>query len=171
MAPSDTLLIGFGNPGRGDDGLGPALADRIESLALPNVGVEVDYQLAPEHAAAAARSTRVIFADASMSGTGPFTFQRIEPRQVLSFSTHGLQPRDVIALAETLAGRPVIGYLLAIRGYSFEPFTESLTTRAQRNLGRATTFTLRFLRDPTASHAVLPAGHRLSTNEHCEGGR
>lgn len=39
------LLIGYGNPGRGDDGLGPALAAAIEAMELPGVTVEADYQL------------------------------------------------------------------------------------------------------------------------------
>ncbi len=34
-APRRILLIGYGNPGRGDDGLGPLLAARIEALAIP----------------------------------------------------------------------------------------------------------------------------------------
>ena len=40
------LVIGYGNPGRRDDGLGPALAARLEALALPGVTVESDFQLA-----------------------------------------------------------------------------------------------------------------------------
>ena len=42
------LLIGFGNPARADDGLGPALAEEIESKNIPDVTVETDYQLTIE---------------------------------------------------------------------------------------------------------------------------
>ena len=52
---ADILLIGFGNPGRLDDGLGPALADAIEKLALPGVTVESNYQLTVEDAAEIAK--------------------------------------------------------------------------------------------------------------------
>ena len=45
-----TLLIGYGNPGRGDDGLGPAFARRIAARGLPGVTVEIDYQLTVDHA-------------------------------------------------------------------------------------------------------------------------
>jgi Ni,Fe-hydrogenase maturation factor len=44
------LFIGYGNPGRLDDGLGPALAARIDALSLKGMTVEADYQLAVENA-------------------------------------------------------------------------------------------------------------------------
>ena len=46
------LLIGYGNPGRRDDGLGPALAGAIAAADLPGVEVESGYQLLPEDALA-----------------------------------------------------------------------------------------------------------------------
>ena len=39
LLPQRTLLLGWGNPGRLDDGLGPALAETIERLALPGLTV------------------------------------------------------------------------------------------------------------------------------------
>ena len=44
------LLIGYGNPGRGDDGLGPELARRVAQRRLPGLTVEIDYQLTVDHA-------------------------------------------------------------------------------------------------------------------------
>ena len=51
MPGTRILVIGYGNPGRCDDGLGPALVARLESLRIPGLSVEVDYQLSIEHAA------------------------------------------------------------------------------------------------------------------------
>ena len=34
-----TLVIGVGNPDRGDDGVGPAVASRVAALGLPGVRV------------------------------------------------------------------------------------------------------------------------------------
>ena len=42
---ASALVIGFGNPGRLDDGLGPALAARFEAKGLDDVVVDADYQL------------------------------------------------------------------------------------------------------------------------------
>ena len=44
------LLIGYGNPGRGDDGLGPALSEAVAARSLPGLEVDTDYQLVAEHA-------------------------------------------------------------------------------------------------------------------------
>ena len=73
------LVIGYGNPGRRDDGLGPAFADAIAELALPGVQVEVDYQLSVEDAAAAAAGERVLFVDADGAGREPFSVRRLAP--------------------------------------------------------------------------------------------
>ena len=37
MRAARVLVIGYGNPGRWDDGLGPALAAELGGLGLPNV--------------------------------------------------------------------------------------------------------------------------------------
>ena len=58
------LLIGYGNPGRLDDGLGPAFAKAVEALHTPGVTVEANYQLAVEDAHAVAQHEIVVFADA-----------------------------------------------------------------------------------------------------------
>ena len=50
----DVLVIGYGNPGRMDDGLGPATIDELEKLAIDGVDLDADYQLTVEDAAAVA---------------------------------------------------------------------------------------------------------------------
>ncbi|EAV45491.1 Ni,Fe-hydrogenase maturation factor [Stappia aggregata IAM 12614] len=64
------LLIGYGNPGRGDDGLGPALSEAIAARSLPGLEVDTDYQLVAEHALAVSSHDVVIFADAEIGGEG-----------------------------------------------------------------------------------------------------
>ncbi len=142
------LVIGYGNPGRLDDGLGPALADALEQMALPGVTVESDYQLTVEDAAAVAAHDVVIFADAACDGREPFTFrrlaavdgERIDDVPGPRFTSHHLAPADVLELARRLfRGRPE-GYLLAIRGYDFNEFGEGLSVGARANLERAVEF-------------------------------
>ena len=57
------LLIGFGNPGRKDDGLGPMLARILERDGIAGLDVDSDYQLTVEDAEAVARYDEVVFAD------------------------------------------------------------------------------------------------------------
>lgn len=134
------LLLGYGNPGRLDDGLGPALAAEVERLALPGVTVQSDYQLCLEDAEAAARHDVVIFADAAASGAEPFSFQRVEPTSGLGFSTHSLRPDVVLGLAQQLFASRTDGYTLGIRGYAFNEYEESLTDRGRANLAAAVAF-------------------------------
>ena len=137
------LLLGYGNPGRLDDGLGSALAAQVDSLGLPGVTVDSDYQLCLEDAEAVARHDVVIFADAATSGPEPFCFQRVEPAYSVSFSTHSLQPEAVLGLAQQLFGARTEGYTLSIRGYAFNEYEESLTEQGRVNLAAAVAFITR----------------------------
>jgi len=134
------LLIGYGNPGRLDDGLGPALAAAVEKLEIAGVTVEAAYQLNVEDAAAAAEHDVVIFTDADVTGPEPFFFRRIAPEAVPSFSTHSVEPQTVLGLAWQMFGACTEGYILGIRGYCFNDFGESLSERARANLDAAVGF-------------------------------
>lgn len=134
------LLIGYGNPGRQDDGLGPALAAAVERLRLPGVTVDADYQLTVEDAAAVAQHEVAIFADADTAGPGPFYLRAVEPDATLSFSTHSVSPAAVMGLARDLFGARTRGFVLGIRGYVFNEFEESLSEKALGNLAAAVRF-------------------------------
>ncbi|MFO0834622.1 MAG: hydrogenase maturation protease [Phycisphaerales bacterium] len=131
------LLLAIGNPARGDDGLGPALADRFEQLSIPGVTAMWNYQPSVENAADLAEHDTVIFVDASFSGPSPFSFQRLLGRATGSLSSHNLPPEAVVDLACQTLGWRGRAYLLAIRGETFEPFVESLSDRARSNLQMA----------------------------------
>jgi hydrogenase maturation protease len=135
------LLIGYGNPGRLDDGLGPALAARFEQKRRIGVTVDADYQLLVEDAAAVAEYDVVIFADAAVAGREPFSFRRIEPADGgIEFSSHSLEPAAVMALARDMFGSKARAYALGIRGRAFNEFGERLSQEAQANLEAAETF-------------------------------
>ena len=134
------LLIGFGNPARADDGLGPALAEIIESKNIPAVTVEADYQLAIEDSSQIAENDIVIFADASANCCEPFSFEPLAARESGSFSSHSVEPAEIMALAENLFKAKAKGYILGIRGYEFNSFSEGLTDKAKNNLQKAVCF-------------------------------
>jgi len=137
---SSVLLVGFGNPGRVDDGLGPAAAAAIERLELAGVTVDADYQLTVEDSYAAAAHDVVLFVDAAARGPEPFEFRRLSPAPGASFSSHSIQPEGVLQLAQELFDRRPAAYLLAIRGYEFEELSEGLSPRAASNLEAALGF-------------------------------
>ncbi len=137
-AADKVLLIGYGNPGRLDDGLGPALARSIAQRGIKGVRIDSDYQLTVEDAAAAAEVETVIFADADTNGPEPFWLKRLEVGSVRpSFSTHSISPEGVLALARELFDAKTEAWLMGIRGYDFNEFGEGLSSRAQENLSAA----------------------------------
>jgi hypothetical protein len=92
------LVLGWGNPSRGDDALGPLFVERLSrELGDGAAAWLTDYQLQVEHALDLAGRRRVLFVDASTRCTAPFeVFQQIG------------------------AGEPPPCTLLAIRGEHFE---------------------------------------------------
>ena len=151
------LVIGYGNPGRLDDGLGPALAEALEQLNIPGVTVESDYHLTVEDAAAAAEHEYVVFADASVGGCEPFFFKVVQPVAQASFSSHTVEPEAVVAMARDLFRADTKAYALGIRGYAFNEFGEALSEKALENLTAALRFLAPVLRECAFEAAVTAA--------------
>jgi hydrogenase maturation protease len=153
-APRRVLVLGYGNPGRLDDGLGPALAESLAAAALPDVTVDADYQLTVEDAAAIAEHDVVVFVDAAVKGTEPFYFLPVAPSPEVSFSTHSISPASLLGLVRDVFQRATPGYVLGIRGYEFNEFGERLSPRAAANLDRAREFLGRVLQTRDFAGAV-----------------
>ena len=134
------LLIGYGNPGRLDDGLGPALAARIEAASLKGITVEADYQLTVENAVDVSKHDVVIFADAAVEGKEPFFFSEICSRSPVSLSSHSVSAEAVLFYAEQMFHANTRAYVLGIRGYEFNEFEEKLSEGAKHNLEEAFQF-------------------------------
>jgi hydrogenase maturation protease len=151
MSSAGTLILGWGNPGRLDDGLGPAFAEALETMHLPGVTVDSDYQLQIEDASEVASFERVVFVDADRTGAEPFWMQRIYPSPRdggwTSFSTHSVTPGAVLTMARELFDAEPEAWLLGIRGYEFSDFGEQLSDRAGRNLDQALEFVSSALRE------------------------
>ncbi len=157
MAAKRVLLIGYGNPGRRDDGLGPALAAELEAQLLPGLAVDSDYQLTVEDSHTVAEHDLVIFADAALEGREPFYFRPLAARldgPAGGLSSHGVEAEEVLALAGQLFDVRPEAYVLGIRGYEFNRFEEGLSERGQANLEAARDFLIRVIRDGSFAAAV-----------------
>lgn len=154
---SRVLLLCYGNPGRLDDGLGPAAGEILEQEDLPGATVDIDYQLTVEHAAAAAECDVVIFVDAAVQGREPFFFHRVVPQLAVGFSSHGLEPDAVLGLSGELMGSMPQGYALGIRGYDFDDFGETLSPRATDNLTKALQFLVAVVKERGFQEAAAVA--------------
>ncbi len=127
------LVIGYGNPGRQDDGLGPAAAAAIEKLCWDHLTVFDTYQLNIEDAIDVAEHDIIWFVDATKVGAAPYSVTPLAPAFETDFTSHLVRPEVVLALAEHYYGRTPQAFLLGIRGYEFE-FVEELTASATDNL-------------------------------------
>ncbi len=128
------LLIGYGNPARGDDGLGPAVARAIADRGLDGVTAEWPYHLQVEDAATIAASDGVILVDADAAGPAPFSCRRLEPEGGPSWTTHALAPGALLALARDVFDATPPTWLVGVRGETFEPFCEELSPAGRTHL-------------------------------------
>ncbi len=140
------LLIGYGNPARADDGLGPALAARIGKASIKRLTVDADYQLTIENSCEIAKYDIVIFADASVDQKEPFFFREILPESPMSISTHSVSPGAVLHFARMIFNAETKAYVLGIRGYEFNVFDERLSEGAESNLEAAFKFIVNMVR-------------------------
>lgn len=126
MSPSGPrarrLVIGVGNPSRGDDAVGPLAVERLAALELPDVELLTDFQLQVEYLLDMAGRDTVVFIDATVDpGVESFTFEPIRAERDGSFSSHELSPQAVLAAYEQhYRTPPPPSHVLAIRGHGFE---------------------------------------------------
>lgn len=131
------LVLGYGNPGRGDDGLGPALAAAIEAMCLPDVLVESDYQLTVDHTPLIAAHDLVVFADAAIGQSDPWLLYPLSAEPRATLGSHSLSPSAALHLTQLLHGKAPSGWVLAIAGSEFGDVREGLSSPAQENLALA----------------------------------
>ena len=130
------LVLGYGNPGRQDDGLGPAAAAEIGKLDWPGVTACDNYQLVIEDALEVAEHDVVWFVDAARSGAEPYEVRPLSATADIAFTSHLVKPEALLAIADRYYGKSPEAHLVGIRGYEFE-FLEGLTERACGNLAQA----------------------------------
>jgi len=134
---ASVLIIGIGNPSRGDDALGPLAIERLAALDLPGVEFLIEFQLQVEFALDITGRERVVFIDAAASGPEPYAFHAPLPGQQASHSTHALTPESVLAACHQVGvPLPAQAWVLAIRGYEFE-LGAALSPEAEGNLRAA----------------------------------
>jgi hydrogenase maturation protease len=118
---SDALVIGLGNEWRGDDGLGPEVARRIEALRLPSVRVLTVHQLVPELAEALSGVGRAFFVDAgAYPQLDPIAVKPLTADGADSLATHTCDPRSLLALSRILYGCAPRAWTITIEAAHFE---------------------------------------------------
>lgn len=130
------LVIGYGNTLRGDDGVGPRVAEAVGALRLPGVSTLTCQQLSPEHAAPISLAETVIFVDAAVDAPTEVQLRRLEPSDTSQLMAHAADPRTMLALSRDVFGHAPQAWWLTIPAVNLE-FGEELTPGAQHGMNDA----------------------------------
>jgi hydrogenase maturation protease len=118
-----TLIIGYGNPLRSDDGLGWH-ASRLLARVLAGKDVEVltCHQLTPELAEQLSHCDLAVFIDADSHGApGEVHRQEVQPGDTSSQSfTHSSTPSGLLASAERLYGHRPQAVSITVSAQTFD---------------------------------------------------
>jgi hydrogenase maturation protease len=141
-----TLILGYGNPDRQDDGVAwtivkdvanrlgvnpPSIFETLVTSMDGNLTLVVSLQLLPEMSEMISQYERVCFVDAH-TGRVPddLSIEQLGAEFQKSPFTHHLTPQTCLSLSRTLYGKSPIAELVSVRGYKFGFSNElSVTTR------------------------------------------
>jgi hydrogenase maturation protease len=108
VANPGSLVVGYGNPLRGDDGIGWVIAGRLAAdPEFATVHVLQRHQLTPELALEISLADLVVLVDArSGPPAGSVAVERVDPSRASGTAwSHHLGPASLVALARELYGR------------------------------------------------------------------
>lgn len=147
---ANVLVIGYGNPLRRDDGIGPFVASEIEERRMPGVRTIVVHQLTPELAEELAEADLVIFVDARVDeGHESVGVYRLEPGGTRCGVTHVVDPRGLLTLSMLVYERTPEAWLVSIAGTDFG-VGEGLSGPARRRVDAALNWIEQRLEQPRA---------------------
>ncbi len=167
------LIFGYGNPGRGDDALGPEVVSAIEAehvadVECPLVETQTDMQLQVEHVTDLAGRKRILFVDADVACAEPYVFTTLEPEKDGSYTSHAMTPGALLHAYRKVYGADTPpAYMLRIRGYAFE-LGDPMGDKARSNLAAAINLVQRLCADTStqAWHAMLSTTDK--TEPYCQ---
>lgn len=141
------LLIGIGNNGRGDDGLGWKFLDLFREVSRDQIDLEYRYQLQVEDAELISHYETVIFIDASHQQLQDgFEVKQCKAGNHYYFSSHLQSPEAILYLSRVIFNKSPKAHTLAISGVNWE-LTTSISETAESNLHCAMQY---------FEHAILP---------------
>jgi hydrogenase maturation protease len=123
--PARGVVIGIGNPDRGDDGLGRAVARRLAGALPAGVALVEETGEAARLVSRLQAADAAILVDASASGAAPGTIRCLDvaasplPAGLFALTTHGVGLAEAIELARALGTLPPRCTVYAIEGEAF----------------------------------------------------
>lgn len=135
-AKTSTLVIGYGNSLRGDDGVGVAVAQQLETFSWQGVQAEERHQLTPELVMMMTEFEQVIFVDAG-TGLDTVQLQHLTPEEAQGTQLgHFCDPRSLLAMSAILYHYTPQTWLITIPTLNFE-FGETFSPLAEQGIKEA----------------------------------
>lgn len=139
-----TVVIGIGNPLRGDDGIGWAVVEALADVADGwGVTAVATHQLLPELLDTIHDVSAVIFVDASVNGQpGSVAVTAVQPSPDGPASSHQIGPAVLLAMGVELYGRMPPAHLITITGQDFgfherlSPIVEQAVAETLRQIAK-----------------------------------
>ncbi len=145
LAPArKVLVVGLGNPDRGDDGVGPVVARELSGVLPTDVAITWPSGDVLSLIAAWSGFDAVIFIDAAAPARTPGCIHRFDlaktelPRGLNYASSHALSVADAIGLARVLRQAPQDIIVYVVEGTSFAcgaPMTPEVADAAVKVTG------------------------------------
>ena len=106
------LVLGIGNPLRGDDGVGALLAEEARGRSVQQLTPELAEELAPLEA--------VLFIDAWLAPLGATPQLTLITAAAGAAESHRLDPPQLLAISQALYGRAPEAQLLQVPAHAFD---------------------------------------------------
>ncbi len=132
----DTLIIAFGNRLRGDDGVGPAVGDIVQTWQMPGVRVLIVHQLVPELIEDMKNARRILLVDAA-ADIPDNAVSIVLPQRERHPLGHHETPANLLALLQAIENRVPSAWLLRISAISFDhgqPLSQAGAVNARKAL-------------------------------------
>lgn len=123
LANPSSLIVGYGNPLRGDDGVGWVIAGRLATdPRFADTEVLQRHQLTPELALDFSRAEVVVLVDARAGvPAGSVASERVDPASANGTTlSHHLGPASLVGLASQLYGRAAEVHVVSVGAGTLE---------------------------------------------------
>ena len=123
---ADIMVIGVGNPYRGDDGIGPFVAKKLRQKKLPGTLVKAHSGEGTSLMASWKCASKVVIIDAMQSGDSPGKVRRFDanresiPSDFFHYSTHAFSIAEAVELSRALNRLPPSLLIYGIEGKKFD---------------------------------------------------
>ena len=146
---SDFWIIGYGNPQRRDDGIGPYIVNRLRPLFKhrKDVGLLVLHQLEPDMIDTLKSADTLVFVDATVDAlTEGHSWVEVQPEQnTMPFLVHQVAPAFILGLLQCLYHRHPKTWMVSVEGTDFgfgNGLSSGAKIRAEQAIGEIAKFVL-----------------------------